>query len=112
MLCELQESKFARAVQRNQSNMPDSGRVSHPLTCPQKRPAESVPDAAALCAFSEHPFGLWKSRVPGEVLAKKVAALTMRMTASGANAAKMAESMKAEWKLDFELGAVMDLVVA
>ena len=45
-----------------------------------KRPAKTAPDDPALCTFAEHVFGLWRGRVGGKLVAKKVAALKMRMT--------------------------------
>ena len=110
--CEFRpNNQLARAVHQRNRNMGDNGGPSSAARA-TKRPAESAPDAAALCAFAEHAFGLWRLRVPGEVLGRKVAALTMRMTAHGYNAPQLAGQMKEELQLSIDLGDVMDLVVA
>ena len=109
--CDISNDQLARAVHQRNRNMGDNGGPSSAARA-TKRPAESAPDAAALCAFAEHAFGLWRSRVPGEVLGRKVAALTMRMTAHGYNAPQLAGQMKEELQLSINLGDVMDLVVA
>ena len=109
--CDISNDQLARAVHQHNQNMEDNGGPSSAART-TKRPAESEPDAAALCAFAEHAFGLWRSRVPGEVLGRKVAALTMRMTVHGYNAPQLAAQMKKELQLSIDLGDVMDLVVA
>ena len=109
--CNISNDQLARAVHQHNQNMGDNGGPSSAARA-TKRPAESEPDAAALCAFAEHAFGLWKSRVPGEVLGRKVAALTMRMTAHGYHAPQLADQMKKELRLNINLRDVMDLVVA
>ena len=64
------------------------------------------PNAAALCAFAQHGFRLWRRGALGKVLAEKWDSLTMRMTRGGENTAQMAQSMYAELKLDDALGDV------
>ena len=64
-----------------------------------------------LHAFAENAFGLRMQRILGGILAKKVAALTMRMSVQGFNALQMAQAVMEELKLDNDLWEVMGLVV-